>query len=261
MLGARGGRRLRLGVGRRPRFDRLGFQRRRPHSRVLARDAAHVRVAVGVPVRVAQHDVGAQLGAVPAADDLGVVGGDDRRRRRRLNHQLAMVLVGAVAPAHRAADGDAALGQRRQRRHQVVRERADEFGPQHHRVDVPPRVVVGEDRLAEVALRPGGLQVPGRGEDGVGGVVRVLAAVPVGVHAVGAPGGRHELHPALRPGGRDREVAPVVGLDLVDRRQHLPRHAVLDPGGLVDRQQERRDREAVEQDVGDRCAGGARRHR
>ena len=51
------------------------------------------------------------------------------------------------------------------------------------------------------------------------------------------------------PAVRDVEVAAVVGLDLVDRGEDLPAHAVLDAGGLVDRQQERRDAEAVDDDV------------
>src|SRR2546422_7588877 len=38
-----------------------------------------------------------------------------------------------------------------------------------------------------------------------------------------------------------REVVAVVGLDLVDRGEDLPRHSVLGRGGLVDRQQEQRD--------------------
>ena len=52
-----------------------------------------------------------------------------------------------------------------------------------------------------------------------------------------------------RAGRADVEVAAVVGLDLVDRRQHLPAHAVLDAGGLVDREQERRDAEVVDGEV------------
>ena len=53
------------------------------------------------------------------------------------------------------------------------------------------------------------------------------------------------------PARRDVEVAAVVGLDLVDRRQDLPRHAVLDPRRLVDRQQKRRDREVADEEVRD----------
>ena len=72
------------------------------------------------------------------------------------------------------------------------------------------------------------------------------------------PGGGHELHPADRAGGGDVQVAAVVGLDLVDRRQDLPAHAVLDAGGLVDRQQERRDPELVDEEVRDADAGRRR---
>ena len=53
------------------------------------------------------------------------------------------------------------------------------------------------------------------------------------------------------PARRDVQVAPVVGLDLVDRRQDLPADAVLDPGGLVDRQQEDRHAELADHEVGD----------
>src|SRR4029079_2911946 len=40
-----------------------------------------------------------------------------------------------------------------------------------------------------------------------------------------------------------------VGLDLVDRGEDLPAHAVLDAGSLVDRQQEARDAELVDEEV------------
>ena len=126
---------------------------------------------------------------------------------------------------------------------------------QHHRVDVPVGVVVGEDRLAHVAGRAGRLEVAGAGEDRVDRVVRVLLAVLVGVDAVGLPGRRHELHPAERAGARDVQVAAVVGLDLVDRGQVLPADAVLDAGGLVDRQQEDRHAELADDEVRDRRRG------
>ena len=54
--------------------------------------------------------------------------------------------------------------------------------------------------------------------------------------------------------GRDRLVGAVVGLDLVDRREDLPRHSVLHGGRLIDRQQEQRD--AVEGEGLGRCRGG-----
>ena len=62
-----------------------------------------------------------------------------------------------------------------------------------------------------------------------------------------------------RAGGGDVEVAAVVGLDLVDRREDLPAHAVLDAGGLVDREQERRDAELVDEEVRHADRGGAGR--
>ena len=51
------------------------------------------------------------------------------------------------------------------------------------------------------------------------------------------------------PGGGHVQVAAVVGLDLVDRRQDLPADAVLDPGRLIDRQQERRHPELANDEV------------
>ena len=60
-----------------------------------------------------------------------------------------------------------------------------------------------------------------------------------------------------RAGGGDVEVAAVVGLDLVDRGEDLPAHAVLDAGGLVDREQERRDPELVDEEVRHADRGGA----
>src|SRR6185503_13534929 len=107
-------------------------------------------------------------------------------------------------------------------------------------------------------VRAGGLQVAGGGEDRVGRVVGVLAAVVVGVDAVGLPRRGQELHPPARARGGHGKVAAVVGLDLVDRRQDLPRDVVLDAGGLVDRQQERRDAELLDEEVGHAHGHGAR---
>jgi len=76
----------------------------------------------------------------------------------------------------------------------------------------------------------GGLQVTRGGEDRIDRVETGLAAVVVGVDAIALPGRGHELHPAHGAGARDVEVAPVVGLDLVDRGEDLPAHAVLDAG-------------------------------
>jgi hypothetical protein len=112
-------------------------------------------------------------------------------------------------------------------------------------------VVVGEDRPAHVLGGAGGLEVARGGEDRVDGVVRVLLLVVVRVYPVLAPGGGHELHPAERARGGDVQVAAVVRLDLVDRGQVLPAHAVLDAGGLVDRKKEERDAELADDEVRD----------
>src|ERR1035437_11071887 len=61
-----------------------------------------------------------------------------------------------------------------------------------------------------------------------------------------------ELHPPLRAGAGHAEVAPVVGLDLVDRREHLPGDSVRGARRLIDRQQERWDLEAFDEEAG--CA-------
>ena len=110
-------------------------------------------------------------------------------------------------------------------------------------------MVVGVDRRLDVRVAAGRSQVAGGGEDRVGGVVRVLEAVAVGVDAVLGPLGGQELHPALGAGAGDAEVAPVVGLDLVDRREHLPGDPVGGAGRLEDRQQERRDLEAFDEEA------------
>src|SRR6185437_8265871 len=68
--------------------------------------------------------------------------------------------------------------------------------------------------------------------------------------------GGEELHPPDRAGRGDREVPVVVGLDLVDARQHLPGDLVLNACGLVDRDQERRDAERVDEEVRDADRGG-----
>ena len=146
-------------------------------------------------------------------------------------------------------DREAALREAGERADEVGRQAADHLRAQEHGVDVPVGVVVGEDRAADVGVGAGGAQVARGGEDRVDRVVRVLDAVAVGVDAVQPPGRGQELHPADGARGAHVEVAAVVGLDLVDRREDLPAHAVLDAGGLVDREQERRDAELVDEEV------------
>ena len=124
-------------------------------------------------------------------------------------------------------------------------------------VDVPVGVVVGEDRAGEVVLAAGRLEVVGRGADRVDRVVRVLATVVVGVDAVGLPARRDELHPAQRAGRGHVEVGAERGLDPVDRGEHLPRDPVLGSASLVDREEERRDRELVDDEVGNADRRGA----
>ena len=150
-----------------------------------------------------------------------------------------------------------ALGEAGERADQGVGELAVLVGAEQDLVDVPVGVVVGEDRLADVLVAAGGPQVAGRGADRVDRVVRVLAAVVVGVDPVGGPGRGDELHPALGPGGGDVEVGPEGGLDLVDGGEHLPGDPVLGTAGLVDGEEEGRDLEGVDDEVGDADRGGA----
>ena len=149
-----------------------------------------------------------------------------------------------------------ALGEPGERADQGVGELAVLVGVEEDLVDVPVGVVVGEDRLADVLVAARCAQVPGRGADRVDRVVRVLLAVVVGVDAVGGPGRGDELHPALGAGGGDVQVGSEGGLDLVDPGEHLPGDAVLGSAGLVDREEERRDLEGVDDEVGDADRGG-----
>ena len=218
----------------------------------------------------------AQARGLADPDDAAVVGGDDRGAAAAVDPDAAAALVrlhdvGGVVALDRAAlrlrellgvrgragDREAALREPGERADEVVRQAADDARPHQHGVDVPVRVVVGEDRAAQVVLRAGGVQVARGGEDGVDRVEGVLQAVAVGVHAELLPGGGHELHPPERAGGGDVQVAAVVRLDLVDRGEHLPAHAVLDAGGLVDREQEGRDPELVDEEVRHADRGGA----
>ena len=117
-------------------------------------------------------------------------------------------------------------------------------------VDVPAGVVVGPDRLRQARLGAGGVQVARGGEDRVDRVPRVALAVAVGVDAVALPRRWHELHPADRAGARLAQVArrTPVSTSLIAARicQWI---SVLRAGGLVDRQQERRDRELRDRDL------------
>ncbi len=175
-----------------------------------------------------------------------------------LSHLLQQLLLAqVVGVAGAGVDGEASLGESGEGAHEVGGHAGDQPGAEQHGVHVPVGVVVGEHRPAHVLLVVRGGEVAGGGEDRVHRVVGVLAPVAVGVGAVHPPGGGHELHPPHGAGARHVEVAAVVGLDLVDRGQHLPAHAVLDAGGLVDRQQERRHPELADDEVGH--PGGGRR--
>ena len=236
-------------------------------------------VGVAVAVHVLDDHVAAELPGDADLLDLTVIGGHHGGALLGVDLDRAAIVAGldhvgrvlaglglldllfleVVGVAGAGGDREAALGQPGERPDEIGGHAGDQARAQHDGVDVPVGVVVGEDRAADVLLVARGLEVAGRGEDRVDGVVGVLLAVLVGVRPVLAPGGRHELHPAQRAGGGDVEVAPVVRLDLVDRGQDLPAHAVLDPGGLVDRQQEDRHPELADHEVGDTLGGGGAR--
>ncbi len=216
---------------------------------------------------------------VPTVQDPAVVDGDDGRALLGEDLDAAAVLAGldhdglvglalealdvalgdVVGVGRLRLDGEAALGEAGERADEVARQAPDHTRAQEDGVDVPVGVVVGEDRLRDVLVAAGGAQVARGGEDRVDRVEGILLAVLVGVDAVHLPGGRHELHPAERAGRGDVQVAAVVGLDLVDRREDLPADAVLDAGGLVDREQEGRDPELVDEEVRDADRRGAGR--
>ena len=209
--------------------------------------------------------------ALAHADDDAVLDRDGRRAGLRVDaHSAARAVAGdghrgvragdagaggvQAAGVHRVAgDREAAERQAGERGDDLVGQAADRLGAAEHVVDVPVGVVVGPDRAPEAVAGARGLEVASGGEDRVDRVVGILAAVAVGVDSVHLPGRGHELHPADCAGRADVEIAPVVGLDAVDRGEDLPAHAVLDARGLVERKQEGRDLEAVEQDVRDRA--------
>ena len=125
--------------------------------------------------------------------------------------------------------------------------------------DVPAGVVVGVDGLGDVLARAGGGQILGGGEDRITRVIGVGHAVAVDRDPVLGPRGGLELHPADGAGAGGVEVLAVVGLDGVDRRQHLPRHAVLVAGLHVDGDEERGRPVAVGEQSGEVVDGAGER--
>ena len=103
-------------------------------------------------------------------------------------------------------------------------------------VDVPVDVVVGEQGSADTGgacADPGLGEVVGGGEDAVGVVVDVGAAVAVAVDTHGGEGGGHELHQALCAGRAGVVVAAVAGFFHADAGQQRPRNLVLGGCGEV----------------------------
>jgi hypothetical protein len=215
---------------------------------------------------VLELDEAAQPLGAPHAHDPPVLHRDHGRAAVRGDLQARASPTGRRPPSARAAaarvrratgvDREAPLREAAERADEVGGQRPDRARARQHRAHVPVRVVVGEHGRLEVALRVRRAQVPGGAEDRVDRVVGIALAIAVPVGAVRAPRRGQELHPADGTRRAHVEVAAVVSLDLVDRREHLPAHAVLHTGGLVDRQEEERDPESVDGAVRD-AEGGA----
>ncbi len=247
-------------------------------------DRAELRVGVAVAVGVLEDDELAELLALAHLLDDAIVDRDHRSVQARVDVDAPAVRIGlddvrGVAgglalrrrPGQRGRVADVvgvpgicchgemgSLREARKRADQRIRKAAILLRPQQHLIDVPVGVVVGEHRLADVVIPTRGPQVAGRGANRINWVVRVLASVLVGVDSVGRPGGRDELHPALGPGRGDIEVGAEGRLYLVDRGQYLPGDSVLGTAGLIDREQEGRDLEGVDDGIGDPDGSGSK---
>ncbi len=234
------------------------------------RHRAEVRVRVRVAVDVLELDEAAEPARDAHADDAAVLHGDHGCARIGVDRDAAATggaldhLRGVRAPRDARLDlalrqvvrvgglgtnREPALGEAGEGADEVGGQATDQASAHQHAVHVPVRMVVGEDRLTDVVLGTRRLQVAPRREDRVHRVVRILLAVPVGIHPVGLPRRRDELHPPQRTRRRHIQVATVIRLDLVDRRQNLPTHPVLDPRRLIDRQQERRNPELLDEEI------------
>src|SRR3954454_24484812 len=107
------------------------------------------------------------------------------RLRERLLSRFASAVVrvvwgGVLFPPRWGGlrgEGKVALVQAGERADEVGGQAADQTRAHDDGVDVPVRVVVGEDRLAQVLLGAGGLEVAGGREDRVDRAVGVLEAV------------------------------------------------------------------------------------
>jgi MFS family permease len=102
-------------------------------------------------------------------------------------------------------------------------------------VDVPGRVVVVEDRLAQARAAAGravGAEQARGARDGVERVHDVwCAGVAEAVDAPGRPRGQQELHRAEGASGGGAHVLAVGGLDLADRGEYRPGQSRAVPGG------------------------------
>ena len=240
-------------------------------------DRAELRVGVAVAVGVLEDDELAELLALAHLLDDAVVDRDHRSVQARVDVDAPAVRIGlddvrgvagGLALRRRPGEGGRIadvvgvasicchgevrpLCQARKRTDQRIRKAAILLRPKQHLIDVPVGVVVGEHRLADVVIPTRGPQVAGRGADRVDRVVRVLPSIVVGVDSVGRPGRGDELHPALGPGRGDIEVGAEGRLYLVDRGQYLPGDPVLGTAGLIDREQEGRNLEGVDDRIRD----------
>src|SRR5213078_2039162 len=58
-----------------------------------------------------------------------------------------------------------------------------------------------------------------------------------------------KLHPPHSTSTRRRQITTIIRLDLVDPSQHLPRHVVLNPRRLINRQQKRRNPKTIDKEI------------
>ncbi len=195
---------------------RASMRRRSAACRALeARDPAlQLAEARGRDLRVSGLELQAEL-AVGGRTDPPLDPRDSLASARDGAARLRDLLLQLVEPEDRLRAGEVD----RAPRAEVGREA-------QNLVHVPLGVVVGEDSAGEIVVSTRGGEVAGRGKDGVVGIPGIGEPVSVRVEAPAKPRVRHELHPPHRAGRARAHVAPEVGLDLVDRGEHLPRHAV-----------------------------------
>ena len=141
------------------------------------------------------------------------------------------------------------LHQPRQRRHQRIRHPPNQLRAQQHRLHIPRRMVISKNRPRQTPRRPRRVQIPRRRENRVNRVIRIRIPRPRRIHPPHLPRRRQKLHPPHRPSRRHTQIPPIISLNLINRRQHLPRHVILNPRRLINRQQKRRNRKTRNKEI------------